>query len=198
MTLWSAAIMLFLVMDPLGNIPIFISVLSDVDEKRRRRILIRELVIALFIMLCFLFFGNRLMNAMSISSPALSIAGGIILFIIAIRMIFPIRHRALMGDTPDSEPFIVPLAIPLVAGPSTIATIMLMSSNEPNRLLDWLVVILITWLVSAVILLFSDILSKIFRKRGLAAMERLMGMILTTIAVEMFLKGLAIFFRISG
>ncbi len=198
MTLWSAAIMLFLVMDPLGNIPIFISVLSDVDEKRRRRILIRELIIALFIMLCFLFFGNRLMNAMSISSPALSIAGGIILFIIAIRMIFPIRHRALMGDNPNSEPFIVPLAIPLVAGPSTIATIMLMSSNEPNRLLDWLVVILITWLVSAVILLFSDILSKVFRKRGLAAMERLMGMILTTIAVEMFLKGLATFFRISG
>ncbi|MBC8403175.1 MAG: YhgN family NAAT transporter [Candidatus Marinimicrobia bacterium] len=198
MTLWSAAIMLFLVMDPLGNIPIFITVLSDVDAKRRKRILIRELLIALFIMLCFLFFGNHILQAMSISGPALSIAGGIILFIIAIRMIFPIRQRALMGDNPDSEPFIVPLAIPLVAGPSTIATIMLMSSNEPKRILDWLVVILAVWLVSAVILLFSDFLSKLFHKRGLAAMERLMGMILTTIAVEMFLKGLATFFRISG
>jgi len=98
-----------------------------------------------------------------------------------------------MGDNPDSEPFIVPLAIPLVAGPSTIAAVMLMSSNEPGRLLDWLLAMTIAWLVSSVLLLSSEFLRKIFRQRGLAAMERLMGMILTTISVEMFLSGLAMF-----
>ncbi len=150
MSIWTAAIMLFLVMDPLGNIPIFLSVLSDVDKNRRRKVIIRELLIAFFIMLCFLFFGNSMMNTMSISRPSLSIAGGIILFIIAIRMIFPFRQRALMGDNPGSEPFIVPLAIPLVAGPSTIATVMLMSSNEPGRLLDWLLAMTIAWLVFSI------------------------------------------------
>ena len=193
MTIWSAAIMLFLVMDPLGNIPIFLSVLSSVDKKRRRRIIIRELLIEFIFMFFLLFFGNIIMNAMSISRPSLSIAGGIILFIIAIRMIFPFRQRALMGDNPDSEPFIVPLAIPLVAGPSTIATVMLMSSNEPGRLLDWLLAMTAAWLVSSVLLLSSEFLRKIFRQRGLAAMERLMGMILTTISVEMFLSGLSMF-----
>lgn len=109
MDILTAAITLFLVMDPLGNIPIFISVLEEVSPTRRRKVLIRELVIALAIMLAFLFFGNNIMAALSISGPSLSIAGGIILFIISIRMIFPIRHRALMGENSDSEPFIVPL-----------------------------------------------------------------------------------------
>ncbi len=195
MDILTAAITLFLVMDPLGNIPIFISVLEDVYPTRRRKVLIRELVIALAIMLAFLFFGNNIMAALSISGPSLSIAGGIILFIISIRMIFPIRHRALMGENSDSEPFIVPLAIPLVAGPSTIATLMLMSSKAPNRVLDWLLAMLIAWLISAVILFFSDYLRQVFRRRGLAAMERLMGMILTTIAVEMLLSGIADFLQ---
>lgn len=195
MDILTAAITLFLVMDPLGNIPIFISVLEEVSPTRRRKVLIRELVIALAIMLAFLFFGNNIMAALSISGPSLSIAGGIILFIISIRMIFPIRHRALMGENSDSEPFIVPLAIPLVAGPSTIATLMLMSSKAPNRVLDWLLAMLIAWLISAVILFFSDYLRQVFRRRGLAAMERLMGMILTTIAVEMLLSGIADFLQ---
>ncbi len=197
MDLWSSAIMLFLVMDPLGNIPIFISVLDDVEENRRRRIIVRELLIALLIMLAFLFFGNGIMVTLSISGPSLRIAGGIILFIIAIRMIFPIRQRALMGDNPDSEPFIVPLAIPLVAGPSTIATVMLMSSNEHGQITTRLIAIIAAWLASSVILYFSDGLRKVFRRRGLAAMERLMGMILTTIAVEMLLSGVADFIKVN-
>lgn len=196
MTFWSATIMLFLVMDPLGNIPIFLSVLKDVDRRRRSRIIIRELLIALFILLCFMFFGNNIMNALSISGPSLSIAGGIILFIIAIRMIFPLRHQALMGEQLDSEPFIVPLAIPLVAGPSAIATVMLLASKEQARISEWLIALLIAWLISSIILFFSDFFRKIFRRRGLAAMERLMGMILTAIAVQMFLDGVANFIGI--
>ncbi len=193
MTIWTAAITLFLVMDPLGNIPVFLSVLNYVDEDRRRKIIIRELLIALVIMLCFFFFGTPMMRALSISEPSLSIAGGIILFIIAIRMIFPLRHQGLMGEDPELEPFIVPLAIPLVAGPSTIATILLMVSKQSNQKWEIMVAMLGAWLVSSVLLYFSEGLRKIIRKRGLAAIERLMGMILTTISVEMLLSGIASF-----
>ncbi len=196
MIIWSAAITLFLVMDPLGNIPVFLTVLHYADENRRKKIIIRELLIAFLIMLCFFFFGDHIMSALSISGPSLSIAGGIILFIIAIRMIFPLRHQGLLGDNPDTEPFIVPLAIPLVAGPSTIATILLMVSKEPRLTWPLFLSMAIAWFASAVILYFSEGLRKILRKRGLAAIERLMGMILTTIAVEMLLKGIADFMSV--
>ena len=185
----SAAVVLFFVMDPLGNIPIFLSLLKDIEPKRRWKIISRELLIALVILLIFLFFGQQLLNLLQLESESVSIAGGIILFIIGIRMVFPSRE-GIMGDQLEGEPFIVPLAIPLIAGPSTLATLMLFVHSDPTNMLNWLSVLLIAWAITAVILLSAPIFYKILRKRGLAAIERLMGMILIMISVQMFVTGI--------
>ena len=185
----SAAVVLFFVMDPLGNIPIFLSLLKDIEPKRRWKIISRELLIALVILLIFLFFGQQLLNLLQLESESVSIAGGIILFIIGIRMVFPSR-RGVMGDQLEGEPFIVPLAIPLIAGPSALATLMLLVNSDPSNMLNWLYVLLIAWILTAIILLSAPIFYKILRKRGLAAIERLMGMILIMIAVQMFVTGI--------
>ena len=189
MTIHSAAILLFLVMDPLGNVPVFMSVLKDVDPNRRKRIIIRELLIALLVLVIFLLFGRYLLELMQISGPSLSIAGGIILFLIALRMIFPGQQSG-YGMSLDREPFIVPLAIPLIAGPSAMASVLLMVAREPERLVAWTAALIIAWIVTTLILVSSIYLSRALGQRGLTAIERLMGMILTTIAVEMFLQGL--------
>ena len=188
-TIISSAVVLFLVMDPLGNIPIFLSLLKDIEPKRRWKIISRELLIALVILLIFLFFGQRILDILQLESESVSIAGGIILFIIGIRMVFPSR-RGVMGDQLEGEPFIVPLAIPLIAGPSALATLLLLVNSDPTNMLNWLTVLLIAWALTAVILLSAPIFYKILRKRGLAAIERLMGMILIMIAVQMFVNGI--------
>ncbi|MCJ7802281.1 MAG: YhgN family NAAT transporter [Candidatus Marinimicrobia bacterium] len=185
----SSAVVLFLVMDPLGNIPIFLSLLKDIEPKRRWKIISRELLIALVILLIFLFFGQRILDLLQLESESVSIAGGIILFIIGIRMIFPSR-RGVMGDQLEGEPFIVPLAIPLIAGPSALATLLLLVNSDPTNMLNWLYVLLIAWTLTAVILLSAPIFYKILGKRGLAAIERLMGMILIMIAVQMLVTGI--------
>lgn len=185
----SAAMILFLVMDPLGNIPVFLSILKDIEPKRRWKIILRELLIALVILLIFLFYGQNLLDLLHLQSESVSIAGGIILFIIGIRMVFPTR-RGIMGDQLEGEPLIVPLAIPLVAGPSTLATLMLLVRSDPTNMVGWLTALLIAWLLTAIILLMAPIFFKILRKRGLAAIERLMGMILIMIAVQMSVDGI--------
>ena len=185
----SSAVVLFFVMDPLGNIPIFLSLLKDIEPKRRWKVISRELLIALIILLIFLFFGQQLLNLLQLESESVSIAGGIILFIIGIRMVFPSR-RGVMGDQLEGEPFIVPLAIPLIAGPSTLATLMLFVHSDPTNMLNWLSVLLIAWAITAVILLSAPIFYKILRKRGLAAVERLIGMILIMISVQMLVTGI--------
>lgn len=186
----SSAVVLFLVMDPLGNIPIFLSVLKDVDDKRRWKIILRELFIALGILLIFLFFGQNLLNLLHLQSESVSIAGGIILFLIGLKMIFPSRHGGVMGTNFDGEPLIVPLAIPLIAGPSALATLMLLVGTDPSNMLGWLSSLLIAWLSTAIILMLAPVFFKVLRRRGLAAMERLMGMILIMIAVQMLLNGI--------
>ena len=188
MTIYSAAILLFLVMDPLGNIPIFLFVLEEVEVRRRKWIILREAVIAFAVLCLFLVFGRRVLDVLQISEPSLSIAGGVILFIISLKLIFPSKE-GIFGSTEEKEPLIVPLAIPLIAGPSTIATVMLFAARDPERLLDWFVALLCAWLVSTIILFSSNVLRRILRRRGLAAIERLTGMILTAIAVQMLLTG---------
>jgi multiple antibiotic resistance protein len=189
MTVYSAALLLFLVIDPLANIPFFLATLRKSEHKRRGRIILRELIIALAVMVGCLFAGRYLLQ---ISEPTLSIAGGIILFLIAVRMIFPVP-RGLYEEIED-EPFIFPLAIPFVAGPSALATILLLSSREPERWADWLLAILIAWGASALILYGGiDKLAELMGPKGLIAMERLMGMLLTLIAVQMFLTGIKMF-----
>lgn len=194
MSMISAAFLLFLIMDPAGNIPVFLSVLRDVEPRRRTRIVIRELCIALLVLIFFLFCGRGLLALMKITEPALNIAGGIILFLIAVRMIFSISE-GMFGTTPEGEPFIVPLAIPLVAGPSAMTAVLLLSTREPGRWPEWLMSLTVAWCASAIILLASNRLSHLLGPRVLMALERLMGMLLTVIAVDMFLAGVQQFLK---
>lgn len=191
MTLLSAALLLFLVMDPLGNIPLFLTALKSVEPSRRVKVIVRELLIALLVMVIFLFSGQAFLSALHISEPALKVTGGVILFLIALKMIFPpdnSSHQVL-----EEEPFIVPLAIPYIAGPSTLATLILIMNNEPQRWAEWLVALLAAWGVSGVILMSAGPLAKVLRNRGLIAIERLMGMILVAIAIQMLMDGIAKF-----
>ena len=189
MTLISAIILLFLVMDPLGNIPLFLSILAQVEPKRRVRVLVRELFIALAVLVLFLFAGRYILGALHISQPSLSISGGVVLFLIALRMIFPAREGLIKEDYQE-EPLVVPLAVPLIAGPSAIATVLLLVSSAPGSIWLWFVALVIAWSATAIILTLSAPLSNVLGRRGLIAMERLMGMILTTVAVQMFLTGI--------
>jgi multiple antibiotic resistance protein len=136
--------------------------------------------------------GQYLLQLLHLSETALTTAGGIILLIIAIKMIFPARDKSLQEDI-EGEPFIVPLAIPYVAGPSAMATSLLMMSREPERWLDWLFAVLIAWFVSAIIIYFSSYFARFLGEKGLIAIERLMGMLLITVAVQMLLTGIAEF-----
>lgn len=189
MSILSAAILLFLVMDPVGNVPFFITSLRDVEPARHTRVVARELLIALGVLVLFLFAGPIALRAIHISEQSLSVAGGIILFLIALRMVFPPpKDGAVMVH---GEPFIVPLAIPFVAGPSAMATVMMMASQEPGRRLEWLVALVIAWLLSSAILLLAPRLKDVLGERGLIAMERLMGMVLVAVAVEMIMSGVA-------
>jgi len=190
MTTLSAALLLILVMDPFGNIPFFLSTLEKVEPGRRRRVIVRELLIALGVLIVFLFAGRQLLRFLQISEPALTLAGGLILFLIAVKMIFPPPGRGL-GEEIDGEPFIVPLAIPYVAGPSALSTVMFIMNREPERWKEWLVSLLVAWVVTAAIIFASSYLGRFLGKRGLIAVERLMGMVLVTIAVQMLLNGVS-------
>ena len=186
----STVFTLTLVMDPLGNIPLFMSALKNVSEERRRKVIARELFIALGIMVFFLLFGKYFVSALALDLTAMAVAGGIVLFLIAMQMIFP-PHHATFAEGPDGEPFIVPLAIPLIAGPSTLTTILLFSVQDPGRIGMWAAVVGVAWLINAAILAgLSGWLSRLLGARGLLAMEKLMGMILVTISVQMIMTGI--------
>jgi len=183
----AVAVTLFFVMDPLGNMAIFNAVLSRLETRRRIKVVARELVFALLILLFFLLVGVRLLELFGLTQPALNIAGGVLLFVIALRMIFP---RS-VSDEPEAvdDPFIVPLAMPLVAGPSTIAILLFLSSSQPERIWEWCAALVIAWAGVTVILLISPLLLRALRDRGVRALERLMGMILVLIATQMLLNG---------
>lgn len=195
MTLISAAILLFFVIDPLGNIPLFLSTLQHVEPARRRTVVARELLIALAILLGFLFVGQFILDALHVSEAALTGAGGIVLMLIAIRMIFPTETRSLREEV-IQEPFIFPLAVPYVAGPSVMATELLLMSSEPQRWPVWVAAVSFAWLAAAIILLLAGDLRRIVGDRALTAMERLMGMLLIAVAVEMLMKGIAQYLRV--
>jgi multiple antibiotic resistance protein len=185
----SATLTLLLVMDPLGNIPNFMVAVKCVPENRRFRVIARELFIALLILLAVFFCGRPLMRLFHLTEEALRIAGGIMLFLIAIRMIFPQTGRE-VHEEPNEEPLIVPLATPLIVGPSVMATLMLMVGKEPQQTPLWLAAMFTAWAVNSVVLLCAPFLARVLRRRGLVAMERLMGMILVVVSVQMFLDGL--------
>lgn len=194
--IFSSATVLFLVMDPLGNIPLFLSLLKNVEESRRRKIILRELLIALAILMFFLFFGQQLLDFLHLEQDSVRLAGGIVLFIIALKMIFPKKNESIMGGDPDQEPFIVPLAIPLIAGPSALATLILMVRNDPGLMIEWTMTLLLAWGISAAILLSAPFFYRLLRERGLAAIERLMGMLLIMISVQMLMDGIKSFLHL--
>ncbi len=194
MTTLSAALLLFLILDPLGNIPVFLSLLKPLAPARRRVVLVRELLIALGVLFAFLWGGRYVLEAMHLRQESVSIAGGIVLFLIGLKMIFP-SPEGMFGEQLDGEPFIVPMAIPLVAGPSGMASVMLLGSQEPDRMGDWSLALAVAWLGTAVILFSSTYLYKLLGPRVLVAVERLMGMLLVALSVQMLLDGIATYLK---
>jgi len=190
----SAVVILLLVTDPIGNIPLFVSLLRHVKPARRFRVIARECAIALAVLIVFVMFGRALLDLFGLSERSLNLAGGMILFLIALRMIFRSRE-GIFGDTPSGEPLIVPLAIPSIAGPAAIATVVLLVSRAPQRLVEWLLAVTVAMAASLVTLLFAERISRWLGERVLEAFERLMGLLLTAIAVEMLLRGIEGFVR---
>lgn len=187
-TFASATILLLLITDPLGNIPIFVNSLRAVPPKRRARVILREVLIAFGLLLSFMFVGQSFLKAMSLSDVSLQIGGAVVLFLIALRMVFP--PPAQDSPTPDVEPLIVPLAIPALAGPSAMATVLLLVSQAPERRLEWVAALTVTMVVCAGVLLMAERLQQVVGERVVSAFERLMGLILVSISVEMLIRGL--------
>jgi len=187
-TFASATILLLLITDPLGNIPIFVNTLRAVPPDRRARVIVREVLIAFGLLLTFMFVGQSFLKAMSLSDVSLQIGGAVVLFLIALRMIFPPPPQD--SPTPVAEPLIVPLAIPALAGPSAMATVLLLVSQAPERRMEWVAALSVTMLVCAVVLLLAERLQRVVGLRVVSAFERLMGLILVSISVEMLIRGL--------
>ena len=184
----STAVTLFLVLDSLGNIPIFNAILSKLEPARRSRVIAREMLIALGILMGFLFAGNFILAFLGLSQSSLNITGGVLLFIISMRMIFPGRHQ--YSDAEDQDPFIVPIAVPLTAGPSTIAILLFLGSSQPARIWEWCIALVLAWLATTVLLVLSPNVLSLIGERGSRALERLMGMILVILAIQMLLNGI--------
>ncbi len=187
-TFASATILLLLITDPLGNIPIFVNSLRAVPAERRARVILREVLIAFGLLLTFMFVGQSFLKAMSLSDVSLQIGGAVVLFLIALRMVFP--PPAQDSPMPEVEPLIVPLAIPALAGPSAMATVLLLVSQAPERRLEWVAALTVTMVVCAVVLLMAERLQQVVGERVVSAFERLMGLILVSISVEMLIRGL--------
>ena len=190
----SAVILLTLVTDPFGNMPLVNAMLGDMPEGRRRLVIARECLIAYALLLAFMFGGQSFLALMRLSQTSLSIAGGVILFMIAIRMVFA-KLDGTFGEKSGGEPFIVPLATPLIAGPSALATVMLMASRDPAQVGMWAAAITVTMLVTTLVLLAGTKLHRWLGEHAMHAIERLMGLILTAIAVEMLLAGIREFVK---
>ena len=187
----SSVITLALVMDGFGNIPLFIAALKKVAPERRKTVLIRELAIALIIMVAFLFLGKWFLRAFGIHEYSLSIAGGIILFIISVKLVFGGDEEP-KNDPKEDEPFVVPLAIPLVAGPAALSMVMITAAQQSNKFIT-LGAVIVASIINSIILMASFPISNLLGKRGLIAIERLTGMILILMSVDMVMGGISTF-----
>jgi len=192
-TFLSATVLLILITDPLGNIPLFISCLRGVSPKRRTAVILREVAIAFAILLLFMVLGDGFLRMMSLTDQSLRIGGGIVLFLIALRMVFPHPDGPFGGDTRGGEPLIVPLAIPALAGPSALATVMLLTSQAPGKMFEWIGALTVTMIVCAVVLMLAERIQAWLGERTMMAFERLMGLVLVAISVEMMLGGIRTF-----
>ncbi len=190
-TFASATILLVLITDPVGNIPIFANALKNVAPQRRPWVILREILIAFVLLLTFMFVGQRFLEVMNLSELALQIGGGVILFLIALRMVFP--PPTSLEPEQMVEPLIVPLAIPAIAGPSALATVLLLVSQQPERRLEWIAALCVTMLVSAVVLVSAERIQRLIGNSLVVAVERLMGLVLVSVAIEMMLRGIKTF-----
>jgi multiple antibiotic resistance protein len=186
----SATILLFIIMDPLGNIPIFHALVGRYSRPRRLRIISREMLVAYVILVLFLLAGEDILGYLGLEQPALGVAGGVVLFVIALRMVFPELGAVTSTDYADEEPFIVPLAVPMIAGPSAVAAVLLLVSREPAQLLRWWGALTVAWGLSACILLASGFFVEMLGHRALRALVRLSGMLLIMIAIQLLMDGI--------
>ena len=191
-TFTSAVVLLLLVCDPFGNIPIFISALQDVPRERRRAIILRECLIAFAVLVAFAFIGGPFLRLLGLSELSLQIGGGVVLMLVALRMVFP-TPEGVFGQAPGGEPFIVPLAVPALAGPSALATVLLLVSRDPARLWQWVAAIGVVMTASAIVLAFAERIMRLLGERVTLAFERLLGLVLAAIAVELVLRGIKSF-----
>ncbi len=189
----SAFILLLLVLDPLGSLPVFIPIMRDVPATRRRWVALREVGIAFAVLFAFMFFGDGFLRLMHLSERSLEVAGGVILLMVSIRMIFS-HADGVYGASGGKEPFVFPLAIPLLAGPSAMATVLLLASRQPERVMTWVGALSCAMLVSGAVLLLCEHIRRLIGDSVVAALEKLMGLVLTAIAVEMILAGLKRYF----
>jgi MarC family membrane protein len=192
-TFLSAFILLLLVLDPFGSLPIFIPVMRTVPAARRRLVALREVAIAFAVLCFFMFFGEAFLRVMHLSERSLEVAGGVILLMVAIRMIFS-QGGGVYGVPEGREPFIFPLAVPLLAGPSAMATVLLLASQQPGRVVEWLGALACAMAVSGLVLVGCARIRRWVGDSVVSALEKLMGLVLTAIAVEMILAGLKRYF----
>lgn len=190
----SALILLLLVLDPLGSLPIFIPIMRAVPKERRTHVAVREVGMAFCVLIAFMFLGDSFLEVMHLSERSLEVAGGVILMIIAIRMIFGSSGESAYGLEPGKEPFIFPLAVPLLAGPSAMATVLLLASRQPDKIWQWIGALSTAMLISGLTLVLADRIRKLLGDSVVSAIEKLMGLVLTAIAVEMVLAGLKRYF----
>jgi MarC family membrane protein len=190
--LFSAAVLLLFVLDPFGNVPLVLSAMAKVPPERRRRIVMRECAAAFGLLMAFMLGGRAFLDLLQLSEVSLGIAGGIILFMIALRMVFH-HPEGIFGDVAGGEPFLVPIAVPAIAGPSALATVMLMASRDPEHLAAWLAALTFAMVVTTLVLMAAPVVQRVLGERGIVAVERLMGLVLTAIAVQMLLNGVRSF-----
>ena len=192
--IFASTVLLLLVIDPFGNVPLVVTTLARVAPSRRRRIIVRECLAAYVILLAFMFGGRAFLELLHLSDESLTIAGGVILFLIALRMVFP-RAEGVFGAPGDStgEPLLVPLAVPMIAGPSAIATVMLLATRDPAHIAEAAIALTLAMALTTLVLVGAYRLQTLLGERAMVALERLMGLVLTALAVEMLLTGVRSF-----
>jgi len=189
--IFSTAILIFFILDPLGNIPLLLSILKHIDKTRRSKIIIREMLIGLLILIVFLFFGEQFLSLFHLKAPSITIAGGIIFFAISLKMIFPDPNGGDVFVTKKGdEPLVVPIAVPMIAGPAALATLLVLAKTNADHTGSLFLSLLLAWVLAAAVLLFSPHLYSLLKEKGLTALERLMGMLLLIMSVQMFIDGL--------
>jgi multiple antibiotic resistance protein len=189
--IFSTAVLIFFILDPFGNVPLLLSILKNIDKQKRSKIIIREMLIGLFILVVFLFFGEQFLSLFHLETQAITIAGGIIFFVISLKMIFPDPSGVDMFVTKEGdEPLVVPIAVPMIAGPAALATLLVLAKTNENHSGELFISLLLAWGLAAIVLLFSPRLYKLLKVKGLTALERLMGMLLLIMSVQMFIDGI--------